>query len=185
MSGLLRGNEAVYRKMLDVVEFTPENKKFDEVDPLSAGRGDCIALFDIDENVYKGLSQKAAIDRVLSFAEKVPASKYAAAFVPAVKYSEGSLNDVNTFNNQWFPASFHYLACAARSSENFSEWYANAGYSRGISKYNIESVGCKFGEAAVNMFQRRSSVQVVTDAGTVKVATSINPIINLRGSYYI
>jgi hypothetical protein len=81
--------------------------------------------------------------------------------------------------NQWFPASFHYLACAARSSERYNEWYANAGYTRGVSNYTIDSVGCKFGEAAVNMFQKRAE-----DADNNAVL-AINPIINLRGSYYI
>lgn len=184
MSGLISGNKDVYEKMLAVAEFNPENKKFDEVEPLSVGRGDCIALFDVDEDVYKGKDQESAIDAVVAFAEKyIPNSKYAAVFAPSVKYKAGSLSDIGSFdNNQWFPASFHYLACAARSSESFNEWYANAGYARGISNYAIETVGIKFGEAAVNMFQKRAAVK---KGDVTELSISINPIINLRGSYYL
>lgn len=179
MSGLLDGNQAVYSNMVGVAAFDPENKEFDKVDPLVQGRGDCIALLDIDEDVYKGLNQESAINGILEFSSRnVPTSKYAAAFVPSVKYSRVD-NEDKFGNNRWFPASFHYLACAARSSEHFNEWYANAGYSRGISKYNIEQASCNFGEAAVNMFQRRSQ-----DTAN-KAIMAINPIIKLRGTYYI
>ena len=179
MSGLTKSNAAVYSYMVDVAKFEPEKADFDTVGVDTHGRGDCIALLDVDENVYLGQTQENAIAAVLESASKMPKSKYAAIFAPTVKYAEGGLSDLKSFNNQWFPASFHYLACAARSYENFNEWYANAGYTRGISKYTIEAVGCKFGEAAVNMFQKRSK-----DAAN-NVLVSINPIINLRGSYYL
>lgn len=181
MSGIVRGNATVYKNMVDIAEFTPENAAFDGVGVTTHGRGDCVALLDIDETAYSGKTQEAAIESVLSFAKSnIPLSKYAAVFAPTVKYAKGGLSEVSAFgNNQTFPASFHYLACAARSSERYSEWYANAGYTRGVSKYTIESVGCKFGEAAVNMFQKRAS----DPANNVVMA--INPIINLRGSYYI
>lgn len=188
ISGLISGNQEIYQKMLDVTAFNPENKEFDDVDPLSVGRGDCIALFDIDEEVYKGRDQESAINAVVDFAENyIPKSKYAAVFAPSVKYKTGSLSDINSFGgNQWFPASFHYLACAARSSESFNEWYANAGYARGISNYSIETVGIKFGEAAVNMFQKRAAViKDVNGEKETVLSISINPIINLRGAYYL
>ena len=188
MSGLLSGNREIYQKMLDVTAFNPETKEFDDVDPLAVGRGDCIALFDIDEEVYKGRDQESAINAVVDFAENyIPKSKYAAVFAPSVKYKTGSLSDINSFGgNQWFPASFHYLACAARSSESFNEWYANAGYARGISNYSIETVGIKFGEAAVNMFQKRAAViKDVNGEKETVLSISINPIINLRGAYYL
>lgn len=182
VSGLLNGNDQVYEKMLDVAEFTPEDKAFDNVDPLSDGRGDCIALFDIDQSVYLGKSQEAAINDILAFAkDNISTSKYAAVFAPTVEYAV--VDDADSFGgNKTFPASFHYLACAARSSENFNEWYANAGYTRGISKYTINKVGCKFGEAAVSMFQRRFKL---VEGEVEKVTMAINPIINLRGSYYL
>jgi hypothetical protein len=180
ISGLINGNAAVYKNMVDLAEFKPENVSFDIVSPTSHGRGDCVALLDIDESEYKGRTQETAITNILAFAKSnVPTSKYAAVFAPAVKYAKGGLSEFATFDNQWFPASFHYLACAARSSERFSEWYANAGYTRGVSDYTIEAVSGKFGEAAVNMFQKRSS-----DPDN-NVVLAINPIINLRGTYYL
>ena len=176
ISGLLAGNSTIYTNMANVASFT-ESAKFDDVNPLSAGRGDCIALFDIDESNYKGKSQLDAIDSIIDASIRIPKTKYAAVFAPTVTYAV--VDEEKSFGNRTFPASFHYLACAARSYENYNEWYANAGYTRGISKYTIESVGCKFGEAAVNALQRRFK------AKDGKIEIAINPIINLRGSYYI
>lgn len=182
VSGLINGNSTVYKNMVDLASFVPETSDFDGVGVTTHGRGDCIALLDIDEEAYLGKSQEEAITSVLEFTDNVSPSKYAAAFLPTVKYKSGSLHaDVDTKfgGNTTFPASFHYLACAARSAEHFNEWYANAGYTRGISNLLIDTTTCKFGEAAVNMFQKRAA----DTANNVSLA--INPIINLRGSYYI
>jgi hypothetical protein len=166
--------------MLAVANFyNPENKAFDTIDPLSAGRGDCIALIDVEPSYYKNkASQNEAIEGVMQYAWTVPATKYAAIFAPTVTYA--AVDDVASFgNNRTFPASFHYLACAARSSEHFNEWYANAGYSRGVSKYTVESVGCRFGEAAVNVFQKRFADK------ENYIDKAVNPIIMLRGNAYL
>ena len=181
LSGVLSGNVEIYAHMVDVANFTPENANFDNIGPTTNGRGDCIALLDIDENYYQGngVDQEVAISQVLASVKTMPKSKYAAVFAPSVKYASGGLSEHSFYENQWFPASFHYLACAARSSELYNEWYANAGYTRGISKYTIETVGCNFGEAAVNMFQRRASDPAKN------ILMAINPIINLRGTYYL
>lgn len=181
ISGVLSGNIELYKNMIDVANFEPENANFDNIGPTTNGRGDCIALLDIDEDYYQDneIDQETAISRVLASVKSMPKSKYAAIFAPTVKYAASNLNEHSFYDNQWFPASFHYLACAARSAEKFNEWYANAGYTRGISKYTIEAVGCKFGEAAVNMFQKRAS-----DPAN-NVLAAINPIINLRGTYYL
>lgn len=192
MSGLLKGNADVYANMVSVAEFNSTSEShalapFDNVGveldgTFTHGRGDCIALLDIDEDVYANSKQEDAIQAMLLFAKKIPNSKYAAAFAPSVKYNSGSLSEINTFSNCWFPASFHYLACAARSSERYNEWYANAGYARGISSYTIDTVSCKFGEAAVNIFQRRSAF---VENNVTRLSIAINPIINLRGTYYL
>lgn len=176
ISGLLGTSAAISTEMVAVAKFDPENKAFDKVDPLSAGRGDCIALLDIEPSVYQGKgSQEEIINSVRSKYGSIPTSKYAAIFMPTVTYTEASMDA--KYANRTFPASFHYLACAARSSERFSEWYANAGYTRGISNYTIESTGCNLGEAAVNAFQRR----FIVDKDTL----AINPIIKLRNNYYL
>ena len=188
ISGLLDGNTSVYQHMVDVAEFaTAEDTKstpFDNVGVTFHGRGDCIALLDIDTAAYVSESPKSHEEIIASVSaytkEHITSSKYAAAFLPAVSYTSSSLHEVKSFgDNTAFPASFHYLACAARSAEHYNEWYANAGYTRGISNYTINSVGYKFGEAAVNMFQKRASDP---DNNVLK---AINPIISLRGSYYI
>lgn len=177
ISGLLGTSAAINQQMLAVAKFDPENKAFDKVDPLSAGRGDCIALLDIDPKVYQDKhTQEEIIESVRSNFGNIPTSKYAAAFMPTVTYTEASMD--SKYPNRTFPASFHYLACAARSSERFSEWYANAGYTRGISNYTIESTGCNLGEAAVNAFQCRFNADGKTNL-------AINPIIKLRNNYYL
>ena len=188
ISGLLEGNTEVYQHMIGVAEFaTAEDTKstpFDNVGTTSHGRGDCIALLDIDTAAYVSESPKSHEEIIASVSaytkEYVTSSKYAAAFLPVVNYTASSLHERASFgNNTAFPASFHYLACAARSAEHYNEWYANAGYTRGISNYTIDSVGYKFGETAVNMFQKRASDP---DNNVLK---AINPIISLRGSYYM
>lgn len=176
ISGLLGTPAAIASEMVAVAKFDPENKAFDSVNPLTAGRGDCIALLDIEPTLYQTVgTQEAIIDSVCDKCGDIPTTKYAAVFMPTVTYTKPSMDA--TYANRTFPASFHYLACAARSSERFSEWYANAGYTRGISNYTVESTGCNLGEAAVNAFQRRCSNEDINLA--------INPIIKLRNNYYL
>lgn len=177
ISGLLGTSAAICSEMIAVAEFKPENKAFDDVVPLSVGRGDCIALLDIEPSVYQQdkKTQEEIIESVYNISGNIPTSKYAAVFIPTVTYTKASMD--SKYENRTFPASFHYLACAARSSERFSEWYANAGYTRGISNYTVETTGCNLGEAAVNAFQRRCSNE--------DISLAINPIIKLRGSYYL
>lgn len=188
MSGLLAGTKEVNDQMVKVAHIISENESFDTIDPLVRGRGDCIALLDIAETAYKGKNQSDAIDGILNATKDdfTTKSKYAAIFVPTVTYS--SVDSAAAFeNNKTFPASFHYLACAARSSETYNEWYANAGYTRGISKYTVESVGCKLGEAAVNVLQKRTALKETDASGNITkaITVAVNPIINLRGNYYI
>ena len=187
ISGLLGTPLATSQQMVEVASFNLKGSEsspaFDAVEPLSVGRGDCIALLDIEPDLYQSGTQEEIIKNVCSSFENIPTSKYAAAFMPTVTYTKASVSadyvkDSSDELNRTFPASFHYLACAARSSERFSEWYANAGYTRGISNYTIETTGCNLGEAAVNAFQRRCK----EDAKSI---LAINPIIKLRGSYYL
>jgi hypothetical protein len=106
--------------MVAVAKFDPENKAFDNINPLSVGRGDCIALLDIEPSVYQDKNtQEQIIESVCNSFENIPTSKYAAAFIPTVTYTKASMD--SKYENRTFPASFHYLACAARSSERFSE----------------------------------------------------------------
>jgi hypothetical protein len=108
--------------MADVASVKQENDKFDDIDPLTRGRGDCIALLDIAVDKYQGKTQDKAIEGILEDVNNNTdiLSKYVALFVPTVTYSMVDTAK-DTFSNKTFPASFHYLACAARSSENYNE----------------------------------------------------------------
>jgi hypothetical protein len=85
--------------------------------------------------------------------------------------------DADFGGNTTFPASFHYLACAAKALENYNEWYAVAGYTRGISRYAIESVGCKFGETAINELEPRNNSNGANRAA--------NLIVKIKNAYYL
>lgn len=138
-------------------------------------RGDCIALCDLDSKLYANKSQGVATQNINAGAKEVRSSKYAMIIAPAVHY--GGLTNVDKFDgNTYFPATVHYLACAARSHEAFAEWYANAGYTRGISNYSITSADCVFGETAVNELSPRT---------TGVVDKAINLIARFKNVYYI
>ena len=90
-------------------------------DLSSTGRGDCIALCDISEHVYKNsnvTTQSQAIEAIQKEVSSMTSSKYAAIFAPSVDYS---MPIDKAYENTTFPASFHYLACAARALENYNE----------------------------------------------------------------
>lgn len=148
-----------------------------------SGRGDCIALCDVNENIqgYE-VDDSNTIEtniRNLGYAARAitKADQFSALFAPKVTYVMDD-NAVKDFgNNKTFPASFHYLACAARTFERYNEWYAVAGYSRGISSYSIETTSIKLGEIAINTLAPR-----VLNSYASK---SINLILHERGNYFI
>ncbi|MBP5468699.1 MAG: hypothetical protein J6Z11_05590 [Candidatus Riflebacteria bacterium] len=172
LSGITNGNEAVNEAIIKLAHFNntlPENN----------GRGDCIALCDIDESCYEGKSQADAIlgiqDEINNNSNNL--SKYAAYFAPYVVYNVNRAKKPwNIYNNAKFPASFHYLACAAKASEYYNEWYAIAGYSRGICDYSIDYIGSNFGEIAVNTLEPRYN-------NGIKCA--VNIVTKIKGNYYL
>jgi len=137
------------------------------------GRGDCTALIDIPCEAYEGKTQTTAIPLIQAEAKKISKSKYAAIFAPFVTYS---FTDAD-YSNSTFPGYFHYLACAAKAADNYNEWYAIAGYTRGISSYSIASTGVKLGDAAVDALEPRSLT-----SGTDK---AVNLIIKIKNAYYL
>ena len=143
-------------------------------DPAANGRGDCIALVDICSSAYRQKSQAEAITNITSQVNDLKASKYAAAFAPYVTYA---MVEDKIYKNTTFPASFHYLACAAKAAENYNEWYAIAGYDRGVSDYAIKSVGCKFGDIAINALCPRNNKSDVKKA--------VNVIAKIKNNYYL
>lgn len=182
---------ALALQLCEAVNETPESEV------ASNGRGDCILLVDIPyswytsqdgSNIPSPLTQVEAVDNIKNnLASGIIESKYVAIFAPYVKYnftanevsgyiSEGE-ND-GLLDGKTFPASFHYLACAAKSNSIYNEWYAVAGYTRGISDYDVSGLGCTFGENAANVLQPR---QITSDG----VRCAVNLIIKIRNEYLI
>lgn len=148
------------------------------------GRGDCIALIELDENAYVTSSSKPeiaiinAINKMSDISSDPDKGKYCAMTVPSVYYK---MSDNSEFdNNKKFPGSFHYLACFINSLKlGFAEWYATAGYTRGVSGYTVNHTSVKLGEIAINALEPRN-ISTVNDP-----KFACNVIANFRGSYYL
>ena len=147
------------------------------------GRGDCIALCDIDEDRF-GISSSLTMSQLATqfgnAAKAMTESPYAAIFAPRVSYAQYPAVDYNNdgeMEDILWPASFHYLACAARAFERYNEWYAVAGYNRGISKFDVTGTTVKVGEILVNTLAPR------IDNGYTSKA--INFVLHERGNYYL
>jgi hypothetical protein len=65
-------------------------------------------------------------------------------------------------------------------SSGFAEWYAAAGYNRGVSSYAIDHTSVKLGEIAINALEPRNYKD-----GEVHPKFACNVIANFRGSYYL
>jgi hypothetical protein len=83
------------------------------------GRGDCIALCDIDESYDDGTCRINSSDTMENIvkglakaASGITANKNAAIFGPRVQYVGDDLV---------YPASYHYLLCAANSQQRYAE----------------------------------------------------------------
>ena len=184
VTGLLTNNDGANTAILSIADI-PQEIALDDADSTKDGRGDCIALIDLDCTAYAGKTQKAAIPCIAQEAAKF-ASIYAAVFAPYVEYimAEDEAYD----NNCVFPGSFHYLACAANSSSrDYAEWYANAGLSRGVAKYTVKITGCKLGEVAIQALEPRFILPIDKDANgeIINTTVAVNLIVNIKGSYYL
>lgn len=153
------------------------------------GRGDCVALIEIDEKQYVQPSSNTKAEDLIIQAIKgmgyITASggKFCAVTVPSVYYAMNVDKDKpNEFgNNVKFPGSFHYLACFINSLKlGFAEWYAAAGYTRGVANYVIDHTSVKFGEIAINALEPRN----IEDQSS-QPRFACNVIANFRGSYYL
>lgn len=149
------------------------------------GRGDIIALCDVDEALFDQTSRgtTANIYNTNNAARYINASKYAAIFAPRVIYNMSVPTEYES--NTTFPASFHYLACAAYAQSRFAEWYAVSGYPRGISTLSVAGTTVNYGNIAQNTLAPRVKLVLdSTDPNSV-VDRAVNLIINERGSYYL
>lgn len=143
---------------------------------INNGRGDCTALCDIDESIYNTVANRAS--RVALFnaikPEALALGKYAAWFAPSVCLKGTS----SKYVNHKFPASFYYLACFKNALDNgFAEWYAAAGYTRGVCKYIVESTDVNFGEYLINALEPRTN-----ESGLL---AAVNVIAKIRKNYYL
>ena len=149
-------NADAYKQICAVA--TAQNIKLENLDkPSDPGRGDVIALLDIPETGLTASSFASDVtDIVNDWASNTIGSvlnKFAEICAPQVIYE---MDADAVYKNKTFPASFHYLACAAYAKERgYSEWYANAGYTRGISERKVTGTTIKVGEIAVNALQPR------------------------------
>ena len=104
-------------ELVDFVNTDADKKKYNEL-----GRGDAIALIDIDPETY---TDTTSVDAVTAIRNKVNSmtcnSKYAAYFAPYVVYQMKQSEIADFGENCVFPGYFHYLACAAKAFENYNE----------------------------------------------------------------
>ena len=142
------------------------------------GRSDCIVLADIDESnaaITEATTKHDLLQGFGAAAKDIVASKYVGIFAPRVAYK---LAKDNVYSSDvLFPASFHYLACSAYARERYAEWYAVAGYTRGISRYSISYLTKTFGDIDCNTLAPRK-INNYTDR-------SVNLILSERGNYYL
>ena len=157
-------------------------------------RGDALALIDLDESAIRanlasisvgvGNTTKRtikAIQKELGRQNFGNYGKYSAVFTPSVTYTNNL--KIDFFENSHFPASFHYLACFSKSvlADGNKEWFATAGFNRGLSTYNIDSTAFKLGDLAVQALEPRYLV----DGTITPVNVACNVIVHNRGLYYI
>lgn len=154
------------------------------------GRGDCIALIEMDEKCYISAAKATTnpesriIDSINDMKDINAANgKFCAMTVPSVYYKMAiKEEEPNEFdNNVKFPGAFHYLACFMNSLNlGFNEWYAAAGYTRGVASYMIKNTSVKLGEIAINALEPRN-----IDDQKTQPKFACNVIANFRGSYYL
>lgn len=154
------------------------------------GRGDCIALIELDEHTYDKTAttnrrpEDLIIDGINSSAIGTidpTTGAYCALTVPSVYYKSISTDKSNVWGgNNKFPGSFHYLACFMNSLKlGYKEWYAAAGYTRGVSSHTVDHTEVSLGEVAVNALEPRYKV------GGKGPNFACNVIAKFRGSYYL
>ena len=171
------------------IAYVNNKAKIEDVDVYGkeVGRGDVIVLADIDESATDIVNATTKEELLRAFGKEAAKfsdndvkgkGKFTAVFAPRVAYDFGySESDVYS-NDQLFPASFHYLACAAYAQERYAEWYAVAGYTRGICGKPIKYLTKTFGDVDVNTLCPR----VANDYAKV---AAVNLIITERGNYYL
>jgi len=153
------------------------------ISKLATLRNDILALVDIDEDAYlsSGLTTQTQIAAsITSWINQTVADEYSAIVGPGLDLY---LAEDKIYNNSTLPMSLYYLACAKYALDNnYKEWYAVAGYKRGVCKYVIKNPLLKVGEVLVNKLSPRTNT---TKVDGVPVQKACNLVAQIRGNYYI
>jgi len=152
---------------------------------LAEARGDCIALCDLNATAtgYNDptlITMAAKVAKIKDLAEATTAAdKYTALFANRPTYN---MEDDQVYNNKTFAGGFHYLACAAKAAQNYAEWYAVAGYTRGVSPFAIDKLDINLGDAAVELLQARHGSSTTYSGISNK---AVNIMVKIRGQYLL
>ncbi len=167
-------------------------------------RGDCIALIDLDEAAIDRLAQegvragsavstKKLVNAIKTEIRALPSTlnQYSAIFCSSVNYSNNTKAGLDKFdsdtgaqgyNNSRLPASFHYLACFDNMlASNYREWFAAAGFTRGVAAYTIENTRFDLGDIAVQALEPRYK----DDKDPNSIDRAVNVIVKNINSYYL
>jgi len=164
-----------YRLGEDKIDIEDADSYANGTEGIPNGRGDVIALCDVNEKNVNPATMETLLSTMKTAIDMIPANKYTAIFAPRVAYNMTADKDFG--NNVIFPGSFHYLACAATSQQRYAEWYAVAGYARGVSTKSVAYTTLTFGEIAINTLAPRVTNRYATRA--------VNLILYERGNYYL
>lgn len=148
----------------------------------AAKRGDCIALINADESVDTFDYSVTSVRELGAFA---PGNgEYAAGFTPWF-YTKNSDFVTDDEDEVKIPAAFGYLFAYANATKNSPEWYAIAGFERGIIP-ELSRVCHSYTTAEVEVLQGRSATEEVElDDAADNVGFAINPICYVRPAGYI
>ena len=162
------------------------------------GRGDVTVLVDVDEsNFGNNLTQSEAIKNIQSWIVSESdyfktasggkdLGKYGAICAPKARILVSSDNIYDGTNKGTteieIPCSIYYLACAAKASETYAEWYPVAGYVRGVSDFTVVGTTLPLGDLAVQSLQPRTTW--ATDTSVTRSVNVLTKIKTLNNQYY-
>lgn len=147
----------------------------------AADRGDCVGLVNVDESGEDFDYEVTAVRE--AFAD-LSDGEYGAAFTPWFYSSNSDLANADGSAAK-IPAAFGYLFAYANATKNSPEWYAIAGFERGIIP-ELSNVCHSYTTAEVEVLQARSAAEEVDlDEDGDNVGYAINPICYVRPAGYI
>lgn len=197
VNGLVSNNAEANKRIITLAASSDSKESLTNTADLTSGtlasaRGDAIALCDIDDSCYLGMNRKQIVEKVKAYVNNVTAGdqadKYAAFFMPTVKLNSlpssllinpGYSDPDNT--GALMPASFYYLACAIKAlNDGFPEWFAVAGFTRGVCNYSVTGISAKIGDAVINALEPRTYKDKTTD-----LLRAVNVIATIRSNQYL